>query len=168
MKQSTSLKMRTLHRYLGYFLAGIMAVYALSGILLIFRSTNFLKTEKIEETQIEKGLDESQIDSKEFRLGPFEKSDGDVLLFEHGKYNSTSGVVTATKHELPYILNKMTHLHKASTREPLFFLNVFFGIALLFFVVSAFYMYLPGTDVFKKGLYFALGGVALTLILIFI
>ncbi len=28
--------MRLIHRYLGFFLAGIMAVYALSGIIMIF------------------------------------------------------------------------------------------------------------------------------------
>ena len=38
--------MRVYHRYLGFFLAGIMAMYALSGILLIFRDTDFLKVEK--------------------------------------------------------------------------------------------------------------------------
>jgi hypothetical protein len=42
--------MRIYHRCLGYFLAGIMAMYAISGITLIFRETNFLKQEK----QIEK------------------------------------------------------------------------------------------------------------------
>jgi uncharacterized iron-regulated membrane protein len=41
-----NIKMRIIHRYLGFFLAGIMAVYAISGILLIFRETNFLKSEK--------------------------------------------------------------------------------------------------------------------------
>ena len=35
--------MRIYHRYLGFFLAGIMAVYAISGIVLIFRDTDFLK-----------------------------------------------------------------------------------------------------------------------------
>ena len=34
---------RVLHRYLGYFLAGIMIVYALSGITLIFRKTDSFK-----------------------------------------------------------------------------------------------------------------------------
>ncbi|MBT5151546.1 MAG: hypothetical protein HOM43_04090, partial [Flavobacteriales bacterium] len=34
---------RVLHRYLGYFLAGIMMVYALSGITLIFRKTDSFK-----------------------------------------------------------------------------------------------------------------------------
>ena len=37
---------RKYHRWLGFFLAGIMAVYAISGILLIFRTTDFLKYEK--------------------------------------------------------------------------------------------------------------------------
>ena len=37
--------MRITHRYLGYFAAGIMAVYAISGVLLIYRDTNFLKKE---------------------------------------------------------------------------------------------------------------------------
>jgi len=39
--------MRIYHRYLGFFLAGIMAIYALSGIVLIFRDTNFLKQERM-------------------------------------------------------------------------------------------------------------------------
>jgi hypothetical protein len=38
--------MRVTHRYLGYFLAGIMAVYAVSGIILVYRDTDFLKSEK--------------------------------------------------------------------------------------------------------------------------
>ena len=36
-----SLKFRVLHRYLGFFLAGVMAIYAISGIIMIFRETNF-------------------------------------------------------------------------------------------------------------------------------
>ncbi len=44
------------HRYLGFFLAGIMAVYAISGIVLIFRDTDFLKQEKIIEKKLSPGL----------------------------------------------------------------------------------------------------------------
>jgi uncharacterized iron-regulated membrane protein len=47
IKKSLSIRMRIIHRYLGFFLSGIMAVYALSGIVLIFRDTDFLKQEKI-------------------------------------------------------------------------------------------------------------------------
>ena len=41
--RSAGQNMRIIHRYLGFFLAGIMAVYALSGIVLILRDTDFLK-----------------------------------------------------------------------------------------------------------------------------
>lgn len=34
--------MREYHRYLGFFLAGIMAIYAVSGVLVIFWNDNFL------------------------------------------------------------------------------------------------------------------------------
>ena len=37
--------MRVYHRYLGFFLTGIMAMYALSGIVLILRDT-LLKVDK--------------------------------------------------------------------------------------------------------------------------
>ena len=44
---------RILHRYLGYFLAGIMMVYALSGITLIFRKTDTFKVSIDKELVLE-------------------------------------------------------------------------------------------------------------------
>ena len=41
-------------------------------------------------------------------------------------------------------------------------------IALMFFVISTFWMFLPSTDIFKKGLYFTLAGFVLALILLFV
>ncbi|MDE0599212.1 MAG: hypothetical protein OSB51_08560, partial [Dokdonia donghaensis] len=72
------------------------------------------------------------------------------------------------KMELPYILDKMEHLHKATTNSPVYFLNIFFGASLLFFVISAFWMYTPKMPIFKKGMLFAIGGFILTIILLFI
>ncbi|MEQ1587791.1 MAG: hypothetical protein ABL895_18035 [Cyclobacteriaceae bacterium] len=97
-----------------------------------------------------------------------EKEEGDIISFSQGTYNKATGVAQYTSKELPYVIEKLTHLHKAESKNPLFFLNVFFGLSLLFFVVSSFWMFLPNTTVFKKGLYFALAGVVLTLLLIFI
>jgi hypothetical protein len=162
-------KMRIYHRYLGFFLVGIMAVYGFSGIVLIFRETSFLKSEK----QIEKKLD-ANIKPEELgralRIRDFkvESVDGNIVKFKQGTYNSATGEAKYTAIELPFLVNKLTQLHKASTSQPLYFLNVFFGISLLFFVLSSFWMFLPGTDTFRKGMYFALAGVALTLLLIFI
>ena len=51
--KSTQYYMRIVHRYLGFFLAGIMAVYALSGVLLIYRDTDILKSEQHLEKMLE-------------------------------------------------------------------------------------------------------------------
>lgn len=161
--------MRIYHRYLGYFLAGIMFVYAISGVVLIFRDTDFLKQEEHIEKELAPGLTSEQLD-KETHIEDFKvesEADG-IMTFEGGTYNSKTGHASYTKKELPRILDRLTHLHKASTDDPLFFLNIFFGVALLFFVVSAFYMFLPGTSIFKKGLYFAAAGVALTLLMLLV
>ncbi|MFM8743655.1 MAG: hypothetical protein ACKODM_10070, partial [Cytophagales bacterium] len=63
-------------------------------------------------------------------------------------------------------LEKLTKMHKATTKSPLFFLNIFFGISLLFFVISAFWMFIPTSDIFKKGLYFTAAGIVLTIIML--
>ena len=36
-------QVRSIHRYLGFFLAGIMFMYAITGITLIFRNTDTFK-----------------------------------------------------------------------------------------------------------------------------
>jgi uncharacterized iron-regulated membrane protein len=161
--------MRIIHRYLGFFLAGIMTIYALSGIVLIFRDTDFLKNKTRVEKQLEPNIEKSKLgEVLKIRRLKVEKEEGGILYFENGTYNQTTGLASYTVTELPMILEKLTHLHKAKTSDPLFFLNIFFGLSLLFFVVSAFWMFKPSTPVFKKGLYFTLGGILLTLILLFV
>src|SRR5882762_6736647 len=159
--------MRVYHRYLGFFLSGIMAVYAISGIVLIFRDTEFLKRETEIERQLPANLPGDEI-GRSLRLKEFkiEKTEGDLIQFREGTYNKSTGLARYKAKQLPYILDKMTKLHKANTNQPLFFLNIFFGVALLFFVLSSFWMFIPKTDIFRKGIFFALGGLVLTLILI--
>ncbi|MDZ7936401.1 MAG: hypothetical protein U5M51_15855 [Emticicia sp.] len=160
--------MRIYHRYLGFFLAGIMAVYSISGVLMVFRNTDFLKNVvKIEKT-IEPNLEAKQLSPILKMKVNVEKQENGVIFFRGGQYNSRTGEVKAEKKELPFILGKMEHLHKATTNDPLFYLNLFFGVSLFFFVVSSFWMFLPGTKIFKKGLYFTIGGIILTLIMLFV
>ncbi|WP_231915303.1 hypothetical protein [Lewinella sp. 4G2] len=161
--------MRVLHRYLGFFLAGIMAVYALSGMVLIYRKTDFLKQEKRVEVQLAANLSEREV-GKELKIKDFkvERNEGGTLYFKGGQYTAATGEAVQVKKELPYVLGKMTHLHKATTNDPLYYLNLFFGAALFFFVISSFWMFRPTTEVFKKGMYWTIGGIVLTLVLLFV
>lgn len=160
---------RLVHRYLGFFLAGIMAVYALSGIIMVFRNTDFLKKTLNKEQKIEAHLSPAEIGEKlKIRNLKVDKQENGIFYFKDGTYNSETGEAKYIKKEYPFFVDRMTHLHKATTNDPLWFLNVFFGISLFFFVVSSFWMFLPSTSVFKKGLYFTLAGMVLTLIMLFV
>lgn len=161
--------MRVYHRYLGFFLAGIMAVYAISGVVMIFRDTDFLKSEKMVEKTLAPALQTADLaKALKMRDLKIQKEENDVVYFESGTYNKSTGVARYKTKEWPRLLDKLTRIHKASTKDPLFFLNVFFGLSLLFFVVSSFWMFMPKTRIFQKGLYFTLAGIVLTLVLVFV
>ncbi len=166
---SVHINMRVIHRYLGFFLAGIMAMYAFSGVILIFRNTDFLKKEIHYEKDLATNLSATKLKGavkiKGFKVT---KTEGNILHFKQGTYNSETGKADYKIKELPYIIDKMTHLHKATTKDPLYWLNIFFGVSLLFFVISSFWMFMPSSSVFKKGLWFTLAGIILTLIMLFV
>jgi len=78
---------RVLHRYLGYFLAGIMMVYALSGITLIFRKTDSFKVSVHKEITVEPGLDAPTLgEALRIRNLLPTDNDGTVMVFEQGRY----------------------------------------------------------------------------------
>ena len=163
------MSMRVIHRYLGFFLAGIMAVYSTSGIILIFRDTDFLKKEIQMEKQVKPNASAEELGQLlDLRKLKVEKEEGDLYFFREGTYNKATGEAKYTLKELPPALEKMTHLHKAKSADPLFFLNIFFGLSLLFFVVSSFWMFTPKMSIFRKGMYFTLAGIVLTLLLLFL
>jgi uncharacterized iron-regulated membrane protein len=161
--------MRVYHRYLGFFLAGIMAVYAISGIVMIFRQTDFLKREKTFSRTLAPNLSVQEL-SREIGVRDLkiDKEEAGLLTFRQGTYHKETGAVQYTTKELPFVLNKMTQFHKATTKQPLFFLNIFFGISLLFFVISSFWMFMPKTKIFRKGLYFTAAGLLIALVLIYV
>ena len=160
---------RVYHRYLGFFLAGIMTIYALSGTLMIFRTTNFLKQDKITEREIGANLPAEELGGKLFiRDLKVLEEDANTITFAQGSYDKTTGVATYTVKELPFVLQKLERLHKATTNSPLYFLNIFFGISLLFFSISAFFMYTKTNKVLRKGVIVAIAGLVFAVIIVFI
>lgn len=161
--------MRIWHRYLGFFLSGIMAVYALSGVIMIFRNTDFLKLEKEIVREVEPGLGAEALGNV-LRMRGFKATEesAEEIVFENGRYEKATGVATYQVKELPIVLKKMEQMHKATSDRPLFYLNIFFGGSLLFFVVSSFFMFLPKSKIFRKGIYFTLAGLVLTVVMVYI
>jgi hypothetical protein len=93
---------------------------------------------------------------------------GDLVIFKEGTYNSKTGEAKYTKKELPFFLKKMTDLHKSDSKHKLSILNTIFGISLLFFVVSSFWMFNPKSRIFKNGMIITAIGIILALFLILV
>lgn len=169
MSRKSENTFREFHRYLGFFLAGIMAVYAISGIILTFRNTDWLRKEVQVTKELQPNLNEEQL-AAEMRMRGFkvDKTEGDLMYFGNGTYNTVTGETIYTEKRQPIVIEKMNKLHKMHQGNPLFWLGVFFGVSLLFFSVSAFFMFRPSAPVYKKGLYFAVAGFLLTIILLMV
>ena len=169
MGRKTEQTFRFVHRYLGFFLAGIMIVYAISGIVLTFRNTDYLKKEIHIEKTLAPNIGAEDL-GRALGMGRFQvdKEEGNLMYFRGGTYNKTTGVADYTEKKLPLLLENMNKIHKMHSGHPLFWLGIFFGVSLLFFAVSAFWMFRPTTSDFKKGMYFTIGGIALTIVLLFV
>lgn len=161
--------MRLLHRYIGFFMAGIMTVYALSGILLIYRDTDFLKKEKKYNDKINPNLNAGAMGKAiKMRDIEFTKVSNDTAYFKNGWYHTISGTVNYTKKELPYVVSKFVNLHKSKSADTLSPLNALFGVSLFFFVISSFWMYPLKSKILKKGLLYTTIGLVFSIILLFI
>lgn len=161
--------MRIGHRYIGYFMAGIMLIYALSGVILIFRDTGFLKSEEAIHLQLQPNLDNQQL-AKSLKQRNFEvvKKESNIVYFKEGTYNLITGQTDYTVKKLPLVLEKMTNFHKAPSKGNLGGLNMLFGITLLFFVVSSFFFFNVKNKIFQRGLVFFLAGSLLSIVLLVI
>ncbi len=161
--------MRIYHRYLGFFLAGIMAIYSISGIIMIFRETPFLKKDVHKVMTVAPNLKNEEI-GPAIKIKNLKTTEevGDIVKFKEGTYNRATGEADFTVKELPYLINKITKMHKATHKDPLYYLNIFFGLSLFFFVMSSFWMFTPGTTIFKKGMYFTIAGMVLVVIMLFV
>lgn len=166
--KDTKTFMRITHRYLGYFTAGIMAVYALSGVLLIYRDTNFLKKENKTEIVLKPNMTDKEL-AKEIKTRnvEFKPGEGDLKVFENGTYNTKTGLAKYSKMKLPFVLEKFNELHKSTSKHRYASLNTFFGLVLFFFVISSFWMFNFKSKAFRRGMIYAGIGFVLALVMVF-
>lgn len=159
--------MRILHRYLGFFLVGIMSIYAISGTIMTFRDTDFLKSQKSMERQLKPGIAAKDLGKAlEQRNLKVTKEDSSFVYFENGEYNKETGFAKFSVKEWPEVVIKLTNLHKSRSGEPLFFFNLFFALSLFFFVISSFWMFPVQSANFKKGIIYVVAGLVLATVLV--
>ncbi|WP_346859566.1 hypothetical protein [uncultured Draconibacterium sp.] len=161
--------MRSMHRDIGFFVIGITIIYGLSGIVLLYRDTDFLKSEKLVERTLEPNMKISDLGMvlhmREFQVI---KEEGDLVYFQNGNYNKASGEIQYRAKELPAFLNKFNQFHKTSSRNIMHYVSMIYALLLLFLAVSSFWMFKSKTNMFKRGLYLTGAGIVLTLLIFFI
>jgi hypothetical protein len=155
-KKSAQNYMRSLHRNIGFFMVGLVIIYSLSGVVLIYRDTNFLKHETLMEKKLSPGMQESDLGrALQIRDFKIEKSEGEIIYFQKGNYNKVTGVATWSTMELPGWFNEFSELHKTSSRNFAHWFTTIFGILLLFMALSSFWMFKRGTKFFRRGILMA-------------
>jgi len=169
-KFSINKLMRSLHRDIGFLVIGMTLIYVISGIVLLYRDTNFLKSEKVIERTIDAGISENDLGRalgmRHFRI---EKSEGDLIYFNgNGTYNQSTGLVKYSVNSLPEWINKMNSFHKTMSRNVMHWFGLIYGIALTFLAISSFWMFKVKTRLFKRGMIFTAVGLILAVILLYI
>jgi hypothetical protein len=166
-KKSVNQIIRILHRNTGFFILGFVLIYALSGITLIYRDSDFMKKEKIVKLNL-------PVETKPGDLGPALKlrefkilrTEGDIIYFQGGSFNTATGEAQYLVKELVFPLNKFTSLHKTPSKNPFHWFTLVFGIILLFMAISSFWMFNTKSKIFRKGTYMVLAGFAFAVILL--
>jgi len=145
-----------------------MAVYAISGVMLVYRDTNFLKKENKTEIVLKPNLSEKEL-AKEIKMRniEFQPGEGDLKSFENGTYNVKTGEAKYSKMKLPFVLEKFNELHKSTSKHRYATLNTVFGLVLFFFVISSFWMFNFKSKAFRRGMIYAGIGFVLALIMVF-
>jgi hypothetical protein len=155
MSRKSQEKFREFHRYLGFFLAGIMAVYALSGIVLTFRNTDTFKTKETISVVVEPGLNAETLGPALKTRIRVEKVDGFQIVFNgDGVYNAATGEAKYSNTKYPVLLEKMNKLHLDEYHQSAFLVGYFLrsGITILLGICLLYVQY--RSAYLQKGLVF--------------
>jgi len=168
-KKSLNYYMRSLHRDIGFLVLGLTIIYSISGIVLIYRETGFLKHVKQTEKQLSANINESELGGiLHIRNMEGLKTEEDVVSFKNGSYNKTTGIVIYSESALPAFLEKLNNFHKTSDKGATHWFSTIFGVLLFFLAVSSFWMFKTNTKLFKRGLIFAGIGLSVAVFLLLI
>ena len=159
--------MRALHRDIGFFVIGLTVIYCISGIMLTYRDTGFLKSETQVEKNVQPGLEASQL-GKALHLRHIEivGQDEKEIRFTAGSYNKETGTAKYVSDEIPSLLRAFNSLHSTSSKNERSVFTALYAGLLLFLALSSFWMYRPGSRFFKRGIVLASSGFCASVLLL--
>lgn len=155
------------HRDVGAFLVGLLMFFSLSGVVLVFRDTSFLKsTTQISKT-LKPGISPKKL-GKKLKIKKFkvEKVQGDVVFFRQGTYNKKTGKAEYRLSKLIFPFDRLTSLHKASTKHKTYIIIVIFGLLTFLMALSSLWMLKRGHRFYKRNLMITGAGMLFALILL--
>jgi len=168
-KKSFRQNIRKLHGQIGFLLVGLLVVYSLSGIILTYRDTNFLKKENKVTKTLQPGLTATEL-GEHLRMRHFEVKNEtrETINFQGGEYNKLTGTTNLTNHEIFPWIKPLIDLHKSSSKGLAHYFTTILGVLLFFMAVSSFWMFRPGSKSFRQSIYLTLGGIVVVVILLVI
>ena len=106
--------MRSPHRDIGFFAVGLTLIYGISGLILTYRNTDFLKSETQVGKTIAPNLKANQLSRALHQEVKVANESEKEIIFTKGTYNKETGVVSCLSLELPWILRQFNGLHFVS------------------------------------------------------
>ncbi len=155
-----------MHRDIGFSLIGLTLIYGLSGILLICRETGLLKTEQTVSKTLESGLTADELGNTLHMRKFHVIRDDEVIQFDSGTYEKSTGIVNYTITQYPAIVDKLIQLHKQNDKNLVHWFSMIYGILLLFLALSSLWMFKPNTKHFKRGMFLTSFGIAASVLIL--
>lgn len=164
---------RCLHRDIGFLVLGLTIAYAVSGVVLVYRETDFLKSEETVEKQLPQNLEPQEV-ARMLHARRFEQTgdEGGVLRFRDGSaitdgaYDRATGSISYVGKQYPAFIEKMVHLHKLGSAKALHVVSVVYGVLLLFLALSSLFMYGKGSGGFRRAMAGSAIGLALAVVIL--
>lgn len=159
--------MRSLHRDIGFFSIGLIFIFSLSGLVLIYRDTGFLRYERHHEKVLSPNLELSEVGNAiYFRNLEISSTEGEVIFFQNGSYNQETGVVKYTTKEFPDWIKRLNRLHTSASKKFTHWFSTTLAVMLLFLAISSFWMLKPKSKLFRRGIILAVTGILASIIVL--
>ena len=160
---------REIHRVLGYLTLGMTMVYALSGIVLIHRTGDFMKHVVPVEQTLTPNLDADRLASemKMKSLKVLNETD-QTIFFADGQYDKATGKASYLTKEVITTFDKFISLHKLADKQnhKIAICTTVFGISLFLLALTSLFMFKTKAKQFKTNMAYTGIGVAIIVLLL--